>query len=548
MTMLLTGFKTVADTPGMYAASPSTADSNAPIPTPASVSVLAARPKPANVSGEVLGLWEKAANDSSEAAYDLGLAFMTGTRGAPQNNAEADFWLKQAVADNFAQAMGALGNVYAKGLLGHPVNLATARLWYLRGSHREDPASYLPLGEMMLKGEGGKPDEDEAFNAFMWAGTIGSGPGALELARLYEKGGDAVPKSLRLAYLWSGLAESFGLEDAAEKAENAARQKSLKAVLSPENAAWLDKRRDDLVEQEHKFKMPLIDDGPEESISLPDGGVSWPTPPDTKLIRVAIDFDGQGPRKFIIDTGCCSSIINEALAKKLGLKEVGRTAVSDLSLPIVSANGTIAGVPFHNLRLVAIPWSPALGRMGISGTLGGDFIRLVRLKCDYKHHTATLLPPGPDRGGGIPLDFEASIPMLQATIEGIDHQSFTASAIVDTGNHDAIVMSEALNREHPFQKIASFVKVASAGGVDGMSVIKVGAIASLSIGGFHIDKPELAFEPGLNGANWAPLNIGSDVLNQFVIEFDYAHARLYLTPNNEAPTVTQPQPKPKAAP
>jgi TPR repeat protein len=508
---------------------------------------LASLTRPDNLQPPAASFWDDAIKGSPDAAYRLALCYMKG-QGVPPDPAQVELWLDRAAAEKSLPAMRMLGDIYANGLLGHSVDLVTARSWYDEGANAGDFPSETSYADMLLKGNGGDQDEAEGFNWLLAAGTNADQPAAAMLAQIYAYGQGTLPRNQRLAYIWSLLASSFTEPDpqrASKNADlmvqNAKLQQSLPASLPPDDVVWLKNRADALNKYQIKFGSPIVDDAPDETVTLPPEGTSGRTPSNSTLIKVMVNFDGHQAHSMMIDTGCCFSNIGSGLAHKLGLVQVGETSYDTAHFSrILAANGRIFGARFKNLRFVEVPWPSDFNRKGIEGILGGNFIRLLRIKYSFKDHIVTLEPPGLDARVGLPLVFSQATPNTDATIESADHERFTVSALLDTGNWGGVIMDADLNRSHPFGQLVSDVVTESFEGSDGHRDVKTGRLSSVSIGSFQVDKPSLTYEDAHSGSNWPELNVGMLVMRNFSIAFDYQNSMLYLEPRDDELSETPP--------
>jgi TPR repeat protein len=506
-----------------------------------------ARKCPNDVTGEAATLWDEAATGSATAACELGVCFMDGAKGAPKNDAEADFWLKVAADANDPRACRLRGKIWEKGLLGHQANLDKAAFMYAKASNYGDVEGRYWIAEAMRTGEdGGDPKKKlwGALSCYISSGSEGYAPAAARLAELYTMGMGALPKNPRMAYLWSLLADGLGLSDAKAKAGNTRLQELLEKTLPATAVTELKTRRDELLDDAARFEEFTADDVPEEAVSIPAGGVSGKTLGDHTMI-VKVDFDGKGSLLFSIDSGCHRSYVSKQAVQELGLHELGQVDGNfDGLTPEYGLSGHLFGAELKSIRVVAMdPAGLAGGEdngQKIDGILGSNFLRMLRVRFDARQKLITLMPPGPARKGGMALKFYQGVPLAPVTVEAVNHGRFTAVAAFDTGNADGVIMNEGVNRMHAFTKLVTNIEEGQALGVDGPREIKAGPIAALGIGLFAVAQPTLIFESGFTAANREPLNIGMEVLRKFVIELDYPNARLYLQANDMGVSIMTP--------
>jgi Sel1 repeat/PDZ domain len=499
-------------------ATPMVAATNGPDVAPADVAALS---KPKDLADPAASYWDAAVKGSPEAAYNLGVSYEKG-HGVPQNNAQAEFWFRRAAEAGYSFAETSLGKSYKFGLLGNAIDSVTAREWFVKAARDGDPEGQCWLAACLCSGLGGSMDEKQGVKWLVKSATGGNGHAAGILAALYLEGNEDISKNLRLAYLWSLLAASSGELWRYEISVNNETQKTAEDSLAHSDIVWLKNRRDEIEKQRRQFKYFLVDDGLEESVTVPPEGTVQ------KSLYAKVHL-GDGDHTFFIDTGCTFSFITPELAHKLNLNQVGLTAwqaTTPLVCPILTGNGTIDGVSFQNLRFIEMELPADFKALGIEGFLGCNFIRWLRLEIDGKKLQVTLQPPGPDPAGGIPITFQNGLPHVDATVESLNKQSFTVSALLDSGDGGSISMNKALNFDHPFAGLISRTAAYTKETVDGVTQAKMGRVASLKLGSFRLAGPLLGYEP----ENPDEFSIGMSVLAKFTATFDYANGKLYLTP------------------
>jgi predicted aspartyl protease len=112
-------------------------------------------------------------------------------------------------------------------------------------------------------------------------------------------------------------------------------------------------------------------------------------------IVVDVRVNGDGPFKFLLDTGASRSIVSDELARHLGAPVVAKSEV------VTSAGSTMhlvvrlasVELPFARATALAAPVIPAarllmLGR-GVRGLLGQDFLSAFNYTLDYRRRRLT---------------------------------------------------------------------------------------------------------------------------------------------------------------
>lgn len=114
---------------------------------------------------------------------------------------------------------------------------------------------------------------------------------------------------------------------------------------------------------------------------------------ETARMTVPVSIEGQGPYRFVVDTGAERTIISRELARELDL-QAGRTAVVH-SMTEVSRISTVVipGLQIGN-RTVSDIHAPALARqnLGAAGMLGVDSLQRQRVVFDFERQEMTISP------------------------------------------------------------------------------------------------------------------------------------------------------------
>jgi predicted aspartyl protease len=116
-------------------------------------------------------------------------------------------------------------------------------------------------------------------------------------------------------------------------------------------------------------------------------------PDITTRMTVAVNIDGRGPFRFVVDTGAERTVIARELARQLSL-DPGRT-VTVHSMTEVSRIPTviIPGLSFGTRTVNGIN-APALaqGNLGAAGMLGVDSLQMSRVEFDFERKEMTISP------------------------------------------------------------------------------------------------------------------------------------------------------------
>ncbi|MCR2834689.1 retroviral-like aspartic protease family protein [Parerythrobacter lacustris] len=223
--------------------------------------------------------------------------------------------------------------------------------------------------------------------------------------------------------------------------------------------------------------------------------------PEPQLVEVNQDFyermtvpvtiDGQGPFRFMIDTGSQATVVTEGLKDKLGLELIGTATLvgmaSRVPVEIFEVNGLqFASRTFDNIE------APMLKErnIGADGILGLDSLQDLRVMIDFRTDTIAVDDAkalGGNQGFEIIVRARHRLGRLiitQAKIDGV-----TTAIIVDTGAQNSIG-NRALQRKLRARNQAEFVTT----DVNGVDLVGNLSLAkSLDIQGLRLQNLSIAY-------------------------------------------------------
>jgi hypothetical protein len=248
---------------------------------------------------------------------------------------------------------------------------------------------------------------------------------------------------------------------------------------------------------------------------------------DGKLIVVPVRI-GNTHLWFAVDSGAPHSVVDSAVAKRLGLpirstdreEGAGRGSVE-------RQHATPMFIELGNIHVkIQDPWILDLSHVGavqrFDGLVGVDVFNKYVVKIDPQNQTLTLLDPFEFRyaGSGEAIALQCHnnrlfVPMRLSVAHGI---SQVHSVRIDTGSEDAV--SDNLVRESPIRQ-----KSLQGVGIGQPYVDYSGVFSSIQLGSYAIHNA------------WGPSNsvpaVGMEVLRRFVLVFDVPRRTLYIEPTNK---------------
>ncbi|NNK88967.1 MAG: PDZ domain-containing protein [Flavobacteriaceae bacterium] len=276
-----------------------------------------------------------------------------------------------------------------------------------------------------------------------------------------------------------------------------------------------------------KFKLinnliviPVEVNGVELSFLL-DTGVSKPIIFNFLNISEALQIN-QAERIFIRGLGEGEAI--EALRSSKNIFRIGRS---------ININQDL-----YAIFDPAMNFAPRLG-VPIHGIIGYDFLRDFIVEVNYSsrilhvYAPETYKPKGCKKCVTLPLDFFNNKPYIDAVIS-IQDNEIPVKLLIDSGGSDSIWLfeDEAKNIRVPEKNFIDFLGRGLSGRVYG----KRAKIDNISIGGFKLKRPNVAF-PDSVAISFARKfkersgSIAGNVLKRFNIIFDYGKAEIHVKKN-----------------
>jgi hypothetical protein len=267
--------------------------------------------------------------------------------------------------------------------------------------------------------------------------------------------------------------------------------------------------------------------------------VTVPFEPCLGHICIKLTLNGQGPFRFILDTGA-PNVISDRLYKKLQLPAQGVALLHGLGEHTErGALTTIDRIALAGLTLdrQAFFTSPTLDELPVDGTIGYEWLWNTPTLIDYAARQLTFYDPASfvyhGSAAAMPLTFHNKIPQIEAVLDGLP-----GKFNIDTGSDYSLTMSKAFVDRHALvdkYRAGDAVQVSRA--VGGMTRVLATRGKLFEMGGVRIANPvlELSQQPAgsQNGTDIAG-NISNGILRQTSILFDYQGGKVYIALNQSA--------------
>jgi len=246
----------------------------------------------------------------------------------------------------------------------------------------------------------------------------------------------------------------------------------------------------------------------------------------------------------VLDSGAGSSVLDTDLADRWNLPSGGKIAVQGggnamvggkfLTKTVISVAGITEPIP------IAIPLHP-LDRMEgrhIESILGFHFFQTHVVEIDYqKRHLRIFNSSSNFMPTGVPQPIRIEGSLCHTTVGmTIDNDHYSLESIIDTGATGPALTTKFLDA-HPLN-VARTPLAEIGAGVGGSSRGQKFRPNSIQIGSILMQRPIVAMTESGGGVvgkiSSFDLLLGAEVLQRFVITFDYAYSKVYLVPNLDA--------------
>ena len=256
-------------------------------------------------------------------------------------------------------------------------------------------------------------------------------------------------------------------------------------------------------------------------------------------VTIEARLNGQGPFAFLFDTGGHAILTPEA-AKMLRLQPSGAGSSGGAGEGRLSVQYTmvehmeIGGVTFKDQHFFVIPLqynTVARGeRPPLAGILGLEILERLAMRLDYRNRTITLWPRETYRHEGaglaVPIAFTDDIPLLHAQLEG-ERGDFA----LDTGNGGSLVVQHVWAESNGLADTMKRGVEMLSFGTGGESRNWASRVSDFELADHFFHHVVARYAEDRRGAFSSRTeagNIGTQVLANFTLDFDYANTRIWF--------------------
>ena len=260
--------------------------------------------------------------------------------------------------------------------------------------------------------------------------------------------------------------------------------------------------------------------------TIVEGTIAFPMDTSHGQPIVDVMLDGKGPFKFFLDTGAGATVLNDDLAKELGLAILDSTRLGDPANPqavradVVQLKSiTLGAARFEGVG--AVSWDRATLRPGADsprGVIGVGVFNDVLLALDYPKGEVRLTHgalPAPDGDKVLAYTAPMGIPVVPVRLG-----AKTFRAHLDSGSPASFMLPLAWKDS---VKLAGEPVEMGRGRSANSTMIIYGAqlADTMRLGGHRFPGPMIQFNDALPDAN-----LGGRVLREFVVTLDQGNQRV----------------------
>ena len=248
-------------------------------------------------------------------------------------------------------------------------------------------------------------------------------------------------------------------------------------------------------------------------------------------IFVPVRVNGSKPLWFAVDSAASSMILDSAVARRFGFsgeqgqgRGAGAGPVTHMKIA-APLSLQIGSLPAAAYSMIAIDLSGPSKNAGhaIDGLIGYEFFSRYVVEIDYRHRRMTMTVPAefraPANRVALPLVIDHKLPFVEAEVKVPGVASTKGRFLIDTGSGDGV--------DHPVikQSTGDVRKTVTGVGLGTPIEGYLGRAEYFKLGPYVVKDPVLAC---CGGNEFNQQMIGTAILANFRLIFDFPHSRLYV--------------------
>jgi hypothetical protein len=248
------------------------------------------------------------------------------------------------------------------------------------------------------------------------------------------------------------------------------------------------------------------------------------------LVILPVTIGASRPLRFVLDSGAGRMVLDRAVADELGLAREGSGYVMGAGAGALRVDYvrdvtlSLPGLTSAGHELATLDLAPLARTVGgrVDGVIGYQVFARTVVEIDYPGGRVTFRAPESYvyRGAGsdLPIDIDRRWPFVRAELVLDDGTVIADRFLVDSGSSDAV--------DHPIvQEMRGRRETETGVGLGAATRGHVARARAFRLGGFTVESPNVAC---CGASEETSRLIGSGVLSQFRVIFDYTRRRLIL--------------------
>lgn len=258
-------------------------------------------------------------------------------------------------------------------------------------------------------------------------------------------------------------------------------------------------------------------------------------------IYIDVSFNGSPAKKFILDSGAGTNVLDKTVSDELGLAASGDIAAKGVAgydaASVADVDSvTVGGICLYNqvVGIIDLSGIRASALEGFGGVVGFDLLQRFPFRLDFKNNSLIFYNPDifipPDTEYAVDFEFHLKVPVIMAEYDGVKGRF-----LVDFGNALGLILHQPFvdnnNLDSTFSEVKKLTR--GIGGVGGQSEGYAAIGTVFRIGRAEILNPTLMVAGGSGGimdSREIDGNIGNLVLRDFSVLMDYKNKKMYILP------------------
>jgi PDZ domain/Aspartyl protease len=260
---------------------------------------------------------------------------------------------------------------------------------------------------------------------------------------------------------------------------------------------------------------------------------------DNRII-VSAQINGVGPIRLLLDTGADEGFVTNEAGRRLHLLVTGEEEESGTGAATVRMGKTmvkelrIGQAVFRDLSMLlssSDDFSNVFGSRSPDGVIGQRVFERYVVRVDYQKKLLTFTPPAqyaaPVDAKVVKFDLPRQIPVVDAELDGVRGRFG-----VDTGARSSLLVYRPFAEKHKLrEKYGAHIEAVTGWGIGGPIRSLLLRSRDFSLAGFDVKGSVVRLSTLGSGATTSSSMaglIGPDILERFVVTFDYSRRQMLL--------------------